>query len=91
MVHACHALHVIALPTDDLKWPSGQLEQTRSLLLVAELLMNSPIGQSLRTELQATIPSLAENVAPSVHVAHARSAVAEPTEVIPLPIAHVPH
>ena len=91
MTHVCHAVHASALPTDVLKWPSGQLEQTRSLLAVAGLLMSSPAEQSLRTEAHATVPSVAENDTPAAHGVHERSAVAVPTEVMPLPIAHVLH
>jgi hypothetical protein len=53
--------------------------------------MNSPAGQSLRTELHATMPSAVEKVEPSVHGVHSRSASAVPPSDMPLPMGQVLH
>ena len=63
----------------------------RSLESVAALFMYSPAAHSPRMAAHAAPLSSAENVAPSSHAAHWRSAVSEPATDMPSPAAHVFH
>ena len=70
VVQATH----VKLPADGAKCCVGHSSHIRSLVAVAAAAMNWPARQALRTLTHAAVPRLAENVNPTVHGAHLRSA-----------------
>jgi hypothetical protein len=74
--------------SDALNLPPGQPVHTRSLLLVAAVLVNVPATQFELVTVHASPLTLFDQPAPATHVAHWRSAEAEPGTSCPWPIGH---
>ena len=85
--HIVQALHDIA-PAFALKVPASQLAHLRSLLAVAMAVVYVPGAHGALTALHTAPLMAAENVSPTVHGAHWRSAVAEPALDCPYPTPH---
>jgi hypothetical protein len=75
--HVVQALHDIA-PAFALKVPASQLAHLRSLVAVAMAVVYVPAAHGALTVLHTAPLVASENVSPTVHGAHWRSAVAEP-------------
>ena len=88
--HVRHFAHA-SLPEKALKAPAAHAVHVRSLDSVAALFMYSPAAHSPRICAHAAPPAEAENVAPSTHAPHWRSAVSEPAADSPWPAGHVRH
>ena len=88
--HVAHGAHA-PFPDDALNCPAAHAVHVRSLESVAALFMYSPAAHSPRMGVHAAPLSSAENVTPSSHEAHWRSAVSEPATDMPEPAPHVFH
>ena len=88
--HVRHFAHA-SLPEKALKAPAAHAVHVRSLDSVAALFMYSPAAHAPRICAHAAPPAEAENVAPSTHAPHWRSAVSEPAADSPWPAGHVRH
>ena len=88
--HVRHVAHA-SLPAADLKAPAAHAVHVRSLDCVTALFMYSPAAHAPRICAHAAPPAEAENVAPSTHAPHWRSAVSEPAADLPWPAGHVRH
>lgn len=87
LVH--HAVHA-SLPAVALNVPLVHARHVRSALAVCALSMYMPAEHGALTPWQV-LPSLAFEKVEPVHVAHWRSAMAEPSAVIPDPAGQVRH
>jgi len=79
------------LPVATLNVPAAHAVHVRSLDSVAALFMYSPAAHAPLICAHAAPPAEAENVAPSTHAPHWRSAVSEPAADSPWPAGHVRH
>ena len=89
-----HTRSAVPLGATDVYWPTEHfslcVRHVRSEVSVG-LAVSYSLALHVVTVLHASPLSAPENVAPCVHGAHWRSAVAEPATDCPVPAAHVAH